>query len=47
MSQRVEDETEFCAQCETVQPVKRTVPWQPDLCMVCGADIDEAADRDR
>ncbi len=29
----------FCQQCATETPIKRTVPWQLDICTVCGSDI--------
>ncbi|MDQ2052612.1 hypothetical protein RBH26_19310 [Natronolimnohabitans sp. A-GB9] len=40
MQGTADEETRYCDACGTEQPVKRTVPWQPDLCRVCGADLE-------
>lgn len=34
------DDHAYCPTCDEDRPIKRTVPWQSDLCTVCGADID-------
>ncbi|KYH25045.1 hypothetical protein HAPAU_28660 [Halalkalicoccus paucihalophilus] len=31
----------YCSQCDEHREVHVTVPWQPDFCSVCGAEIDE------
>ena len=30
-----------CPECGEETTVKRTVPWQPDICTACGADVDD------
>ncbi len=29
----------YCPDCEEEQEIRSTVPWQPDICTVCGANI--------
>ncbi|MXV61828.1 hypothetical protein GS429_07060 [Natronorubrum sp. JWXQ-INN-674] len=31
--------TAFCATCDGTEPIKRTVPWQPNICTVCGSNV--------
>lgn len=30
----------YCPTCDTEQVIQTTVPWQPNLCTVCGTDIE-------
>ena len=39
MGKNTENEA-YCPTCDTEQGIQTTVPWQPDLCTVCGTDID-------
>ncbi len=32
--------TDYCPNCDAERPVRRTVPWQSDLCAECGGDIE-------
>ncbi|WP_161607588.1 hypothetical protein [Natronorubrum bangense] len=29
-----------CPTCDAEQEIRKTVPWQANLCTVCGSDID-------
>ncbi|WP_256547922.1 hypothetical protein [Halovivax gelatinilyticus] len=35
------DLTAYCPQCDGEEPIRKTVPWQPNLCTTCGSDIEE------
>ena len=30
----------YCPTCDAEREIRKTVPWQADLCTVCGSDID-------
>ena len=35
-------ETAYCEHCGEEQPVRKTVPWQPNLCGACSAELEES-----
>ena len=32
--------TAYCSNCETERTVRITVPWQTDICLECGENVD-------
>jgi len=32
--------TAYCPNCDTEREVRITVPWQADLCLQCGENVD-------
>lgn len=37
------EELAYCEQCGEEQPIRKTVPWQPDLCATCSAELEKPA----
>ena len=36
--------TALCPECGDEKPITQTVPWQPNICSVCGSDVPNSND---